>query len=203
MVDVPLIRKKGDLHVDAGVSAAASVNGTVSYGLTGKIALQAYGNYGEDIIYHQGAFGYYKNLGNNKVMEVYSGIGLGYGRSRMGGGPGSKCGPYQLLFTQLNIGKLNVKRGGTDFGFGIKTGYLHSSMTDFSYFPVNGNWDSYRRNYIDHNILLEPVLILRSGGEHLRFFFKIGGTYLIHLKFTDYQMDYGLFNFGLGLHYRL
>ena len=38
--DIPLISKKNDLRVDAGISIVPSANATVSYGLTDKIAIQ-------------------------------------------------------------------------------------------------------------------------------------------------------------------
>ena len=43
IVGVPLIKEKGDLRVDAGITYAPSIHGTVSYGLT-DIAIQAYSN---------------------------------------------------------------------------------------------------------------------------------------------------------------
>ena len=57
VADIPLISKKNDLRVDAALTLLPSMNATVSYGLTNKIALQVYGrNHGPDY-YFQGAAG--------------------------------------------------------------------------------------------------------------------------------------------------
>jgi hypothetical protein len=44
--DIPLIDHKGDLRIDAGASLIPSVHSTFSYGLTKRIALQAFGSSG-------------------------------------------------------------------------------------------------------------------------------------------------------------
>lgn len=42
--DIPLIKEKKELRVDGGISLFPAINGTVSYGLTDKIAVQVSGN---------------------------------------------------------------------------------------------------------------------------------------------------------------
>src|SRR6056297_2745530 len=78
--DIPLISKKNDLRVDAGISSMISTNATVSYGLTDNIAIQAYGNVINGYYFH-GAVGHYKELTNRKIIEFYGGIGYGYGNA--------------------------------------------------------------------------------------------------------------------------
>lgn len=79
-IDIPLISTKHDLRIDAGISIVPSAYSTVSCGLTDKVALQAFGSLGSDERYYfQGAIGIYKNYDNQKVMELYSGFGYGYG----------------------------------------------------------------------------------------------------------------------------
>jgi hypothetical protein len=79
LVDVPLINKKGDLRANAGVSPL-QIHTTVSYGVTDQIAIQTYGGFsGEGRYFAQQSVGYYKELGNKKIMEIYSGFGFGYG----------------------------------------------------------------------------------------------------------------------------
>jgi len=57
-IDIPLISEKNDLRIDAGISIVPSAHATVSYGLTDKIALQAFGSLGSDERYYfQGAAG--------------------------------------------------------------------------------------------------------------------------------------------------
>ncbi len=66
-IDIPLIDKKSDLRIDAGISLVPSAHGTVSYGLTDKIAVQTFGSIGsDDRYYFQGAVGYFKDLGKKK-----------------------------------------------------------------------------------------------------------------------------------------
>ena len=78
--DVPLISKKNDLRVDAGVSIVPSLHATISYGLTDKIAIQGFGSIGTgDRYYFQAATGLYKDKGNSRVLELYGGFGYGYG----------------------------------------------------------------------------------------------------------------------------
>ena len=44
-VDIPLINKKKDLRIDAGISNLSFANATISYGLTDKVAVQTFGSY--------------------------------------------------------------------------------------------------------------------------------------------------------------
>ena len=75
-----MISKKNDLRMDTGISILPPAQATVSYGLTQKVAIQGFGSYGTDNSYYfQGAAGLYKNKANNKVLEVYGGLGVGYG----------------------------------------------------------------------------------------------------------------------------
>ena len=76
-VDIPLISKKNDLRIDAGVSLIPSAHSTVSCGLTKKVAVQGYGSIGSDERYYfQLATGLYKNRGNSRILEFYGGYGL-------------------------------------------------------------------------------------------------------------------------------
>lgn len=71
-VDIPLINKKNDLRIDAGISNLTSANATISYGLTDKVAVQTFGSYQSgERYYFQGAIGLYKKQNIQQVMEWY------------------------------------------------------------------------------------------------------------------------------------
>lgn len=201
--DIPLISKKNDLRVDAGVSTVPSVNATVSYGLTDKIAIQGYGNIGSgDRYYFQAATGLYKYKENSRVLELYSGFGYGYGNAYKDANPGNLLGDYQLYFGQLNYGKIANESSNFEIGFGIKTGYLHSNLTDKNYY----NWISETgpyKTYHDESILIEPIGFIRVGGEKLKLSLKLGGTMIYKFTNTNRNLPYSYINLGLGINYRL
>lgn len=80
LVDIPLVSEEKELKIDAGISYVPSINASASYGLTDKIAVQAFGRiYG--VYYIKGAVGYYKNFSKNNIFELYIGSGYGYGNA--------------------------------------------------------------------------------------------------------------------------
>jgi hypothetical protein len=207
-VDIPLISKKKDLRVDAGISLIPSVHGTISYGLTDKLAIQGFGSTGSEDngnpknrYYLQAATGFYKNKGNNKVLELYGGFGYGYGDAYKDAHPGNLFGNYQLYFAQLNYGKIASDISNFEIGFGIKTGYLHSELTDKNYY----NWVSETGPFASYNyecILLEPVGFIRMGGKKLKLSINLGSTLIYKFGDKDRFFPYHQINLGLGLNYR-
>ena len=201
--DIPLISEKHDLRVDAGVSIVPSVHATISYGLTDKIAIQGFGSIGSgDKYYFQAATGFYKYKGNNRVLELYGGFGYGYGNAYKDANPGNLLGDYQLYFGQLNYGKIANESSNVEIGFGIKTGYLHSNLTDKNYY----NWISETgpyKTYHDESILIEPIGFIRVGGEKLKLSLKLGGTMIYKFTNTNRNLPYSYINLGLGINYRL
>lgn len=201
--DIPLISKKSDLRVDAGVSLIPSAHATVTYGLTDKIAIQGFGSIDAgDRYYFQAATGLYKNKGNSRVIELYGGFGYGYGSAYKDVNPGYLLGDYQLYFGQLNYGKIANESSNFEIGFGIKTGYLHSNLTDKNYY----NWISETgpyKTYHDESLLLEPLGFMRIGGQKLKFSVKLGGTMIYKFTNTNRNLPYSYINLGLGINYRL
>jgi hypothetical protein len=200
--DIPLISKKNDLRIDAGISLFPSAYATISYGLTSKIAIQSFGSFGsDDKYYFQGAVGYFKDLGRQKVMEIYGGLGYGYGEVRDNVNPGYLFGNYQLYFTQFNFGKVEYAFANLDIGFALKAGYLYTDLTDknyYDYYPI----DEISNEYFDSNLLLEPTIFGRIGGKKLKFNLKVGSCWIY--KFTDrtHHFPYSYYNVSLGLNYR-
>jgi len=200
--DIPLIREKSDLRIDAGVSFVQTVHSTISYGLTNKVAIQAFGSLGsESKKYFQLAPGLYKNnINKSMVMELYGGFGYGYGDAYKDINPGNLYGNYQLYFLQCNIGKYSIKSSHTDFGFGIKTGLFHSNLIDHNFYH-RGTEEGPFINYKENSILIEPLVSLKVGGENLKLSFKFGGCWILKLTHPDIYIPTSKLNFGVGINF--
>jgi len=199
--DIPLIKNKNDLRLDAGISVIPTVHATISYGLTKMIAIQAFGSIGSDKRqYFQIAPGLYKDFGNRRVMEFYGGFGSGYGDAYKDANPGNMFGKYQLYFIQYNLGKYGIKSGHMDFGVGIKSGYFHSNLTDqnyYSFYSENGPFNKYMEN----SILIEPMVFFRLGGEKVKFSFKAGVNWIMKISNHDNYIPTMFLNVGLGINF--
>jgi hypothetical protein len=198
--DIPLISERKDLRLDAGISIVPSAQATISYGLTDKIAVQTFGSTGIDGRYYfQGAAGLFKPNRNQKVMEFYCGFGYGYSFTDITPLTGELYGDYQLYFIQFNYGKIDSKFlffSNMDFGFGLKTGYLHSNLTQHEY----GNFTTYR----DHSLSIEPNVLFRLDYRRLKLSLKSGGCWINRFSDTDKSLPYNsVINLVLGLNYRL
>jgi len=201
--DIPLISKKNDLRVDAGISIIPSANATVSYGLTDKIAIQGFGSVGTDDSYYvQAATGLYKNRGDNKIFELYGGFGYGYGNAYKDANPGNLLGDYQLYFGQANFGKISSNTSNFETGFGLKAGYLHSNLKDKNYYDLISETGPFI-TYHDQSVLFEPAGFIRFGGTKLRINIKLGGTLIYKFSNKDRNLPYSYLNLGIGLNYRL
>lgn len=200
-VDIPLIKKKNDLRIDAGISLVPTIHSTISYGLTNKIAIQAFGSTGgDDRQYLQVASGLYKAFENQNVMELYGGFGYGYGDAYKDSRPGNLYGNYQIYFLQYNFGHYSIKSGHLEFGFGIKSGYFHSNLTDRNYYSWGSETGPYP-NYKENSILVEPQAFFKVGGERIKFSFKAGGCHLFKITNPNNYIPTTSINIGLGLSY--
>lgn len=201
--DIPLISEKNDLRIDAGVSIIPSANATVSYGLTDMVAVQGFGSIGSDDRYYlQAASGLFRNNGYNKILEFYAGFGYGYGNAYKDASPGNLIGDYQLYFGQFNYGKIANEKSNLEIGFGIKTGYLHSNLTDNNYYSWTSEVGPFTV-YHDDSILIEPTGFMRLGRGRLKFNIKLGSTLIHKFTNTDQSLPYSYVNLGLGINYRL
>jgi len=155
-VDIPLISEKGDLRIDAGGLLVSGVlvggNATVSYGITNVLAAQMYTSF--DAVgrgYVQFAPGLFNSFENDRVIEFYSGYGLG---------TDSWGGSYQLAFSQFNIGKVGTR---LEHGFGLKGGYIFAQDEPYRH-----------KNSLQGNgWLIEPSVMLRYGNERVKFSTRI------------------------------
>lgn len=198
LVDMPLIKSKNDFRVDVGASILPSAYSTVSYGLTDKIAVQAFAKIsGDGVYYIQAAMGLYKSLEDKRVLEWYNGLGYGYGYAYNDVNPGDLTGNYHQIFTQLNYGKTGCRFANMDYGVGLKAGYLGADRLN-------------NQNYYDpglisvvenHSLLIEPQAFVRLGGKRLKFSAKVGYGMLFKLFDTDRALSYEPLNLGIGLNY--
>lgn len=208
--DIPLIDHKSDMRIDIGASVIPSVHSTISYGLTNKIAIQAFGSIGfEDRYYLQLSPGIYKPLRNQRVIELYTGLGLGHAntiKNPLSNMPEavrqSLRGNYQLYFVQLNWGK-NVKESReVGWGLGLKTGIFQSNLTDENYYSVYSEAGPFIQNR-ENSILVEPVFLLRTGNNKTECTVKFGLTRIFNLCNPDHYIPAPLFNIGLGINFKL
>jgi len=220
MVDIPLINEKSEVRIDLGHSFLSSNNLTVTYALKDNIALQVYGNFGLNEVSHiQAAAGYFLEIGNKSILECYIGIGDGhanfdYNSLRNMGTPsdiygyrqGSRLsevnlksyGNYKEYYTQLNYGITDISIANIDFGFSLKIGYLDASMKESF---IRGN-SIYMDAYFNKSIHLEPLALIRFGGNRLKISLKVGSGWMYNLSKTDTPIPYDVFNAGIGLNYK-
>ena len=202
LTDIPLIEEKSDLRIDAGVTMLPSINTTISYGLTDKIAIQGYGRVSSDEGYMlQAAVGRYHKFQNHTVLELYGGAGLGHGDAYKSSTGGHLNGNYQLYFGQINYGRIASATSNFEIGCGLKSGYMHSSLLDENYYSQVYS-HSPHRIYYDDLIFTEPQVFLRLGGKHLRFSIKAGALLMYKFTNTAHQFPYHKYNFGIGVNYR-
>lgn len=107
-------------------------------------------------------------------------------------------GDYQLYYVQCNSGRYAGSAEHLDYGFGIKTGYFRSSLTDrnyYSFYSFTGPFDIYKEN----SLLVEPTIFFRVGGERVKFRFNIGVICIIKISHPENYIPVSIFNTGIGI----
>ena len=197
VVDVPLIKEKGDMRIDAGTFLIPNIDNktgehdliadfglyaTVTAGITDFLAVQTYLSANVLSRYHiQSALGLFNSLNNNTVTEVYGGVGYGNGHISYEGDN------YYLTFVQFNLGKTDVGRSHIDYGLGMKGGYLFTNTADIETKTIykNDGW------------MVEPTVFIRFGGRRAKFCAKV--NYLWTKTIIDNY--YFPVNVGLGVNF--
>ena len=202
-VDIPLIKEKGDIRYDFGAFIIPNINrtektesqlitemgfnATFSAGLTDLLAVQAYTSFdGLARVHLQGALGLYKGFDSKTVIEMYGGLGYGnifFDRNN------SNNGGYLLPFMQYNIGKTDFRNSNTDFGLGLKGGYLKTNnVNDYSetIHQKNG-W------------MVEPSLFFRLGGQRTKYSMKVNYLWTKTI-IDDYYFPLSV-SMGVNLHF--
>jgi len=221
--DIPLIKEKQELRVDGGVSLYyPSISGTVSYGLTDKIAVQVSGNStpttiqipesstNTPVYLLSAAVGLYKfNPKNNWTKELYVGFGNGYAADAYYDDyhSGSLYGNYQIYYVQGNIGRRDIKLKFLEYAFGLKLGLINTHFSVDDVYTRTGQRPIIKCDEL--GALVEPVISLKLGGERLMFNIKPSVCYIKKLStnidpntnqyYYDSRFEYPYFPFGLGL----
>ncbi len=219
--DIPLIKEKKELRVDGGISLFPAINGTVSYGLTDKIAVQVSGNLMMGAAYYSkplfqylltGAVGLYKfNPTNNWTKELYLGFGNGYSTDYDYDHyhSGTLLGNYQIYYVQGNIGRRSIKHKHLEYAFGLKLGLINTHLSVEDVYVFIGQRPMQKYNEL--GAFIEPVISIKLGGERLMFNIKPSFCYMKKIistndhysdqvrAYSDYHYEYPFFPFGLGL----
>jgi len=197
-VDIPLIKEKGDIRVNAGVfvtpvvdsAGMAGAHVTFSAGLTNVLAIQVFTSIDLLMRAHlQGALGLYKSFENNAVIEIYGGYGYGssgwFSREL-------KSDSYHLLFAQFNIGKTGIGKLNFDFGFGLKSGCI---FNDYA------NYNKYYSPKIEgkYGWMIEPSAFFRFGGKRVKYNMAVNYMWTKHVP----SRYYFPFNISMGVNLNL
>lgn len=165
------------------------------------LAIQAFGSLEPHHCYYlQGAGGFYKGLKKHAVLEIYVGYGFGYGYSYKDAIPGSLYGNYQQYFTQVNFGFTKLKFAHMDVAAGLKSGVLHATMVNenyYGFYSETGPFYSITYN----NLLIEPDIIVRIGGENLKVSLNAGFCWMYKIPPSTRVVPYAPVNIGIGLNY--
>ena len=185
-VDIPLINHAGDTRVDASAALSTWVfpdvmtfNATVSHGFTDWLAGQVHVNYGGENYYVQLAPGAYLPLGEHGLLEGYVGSGFGgaWRRSEVTTTADTVTtnnnygysGRFTVPFGQVNIGWHDLTGAHIDLALGLKTGAYLPSF-EYREFNADGTVQADQTShYSTPNLLLEPQVVFRIGGESVKF----------------------------------
>jgi len=198
VVDVPLIKEKGDIRIDAGAFLIPNIDdktgesepiadfglhATVTAGISDFLAVQTYISIDALTRLHiQSALGLYNRLENNTVTEVYGGVGYGNGYISL------EKDNYYLTFVQFNIGKTDLGRNHIDYGFGMKGGYLFTYPADYLTETI----------YVKDGWMIEPTVFFRFGGRRAKFCTKINYLWTKTI-FDKYYFPVSV-GFGVNFH---
>lgn len=147
ITDYPMLSGKNEIRIDAGV-VPIEKHASISYGVTDNLLIQGNCGFGgADYLKHasgQLAAGWYKNMENHAVVEVFGGA-----RTGIVGHGNRHC----ALFLQGGYGWRDLANSHIDFALGLKCGmFLYSSPDKFYNMPF-----------------LEPSICFRFGWEKLKF----------------------------------
>lgn len=206
LANIPLMEKKGDLQINAGVGMSP-INGSVTYSPIKNYSVMVHGtglkSNNKSI---QCGLGYYNRLGNGLIYETYGlynrGKGEGY---RVPDDPDLRAFDsyydetnFNQYAIQFNIGKRLTAKRNIEYAFSLKTFFWDSH----GYYITGAKSNNYIRNKISDNAIgIEPQISFKVGGEYLKFYIQAG--YCGLLKFTNKDLPKNGFlmplNLGIGL----
>jgi hypothetical protein len=185
----PLIEKKGDVEIEAGILGGEGYHASLSYGVSDMLFAQAYATYDD---YYQGAIGYYQTFNEgSKYINVFEFFpAIGYGIVRRNWDINELEGNYQIYTGQIVYG---IIHDHFEAGVTLKTGLMNTDLEE-------ENWSEYRGYYyIDHNNIIplfEPGFFFRFGYKNVKINFQC-----VHTLYPYYEYvarGYHL-NFSLGI----
>lgn len=201
MVSLPLLKEKGETQIDASFSIdplfLPSANISAAHGLTDHLALQAAANLmpngSNGCYYGQAAPGYYLPLPHSMVFEAYGGAGLGTSRYEPNDAKTEHYqADYQIGFAQCNFGFRDLTAAHIDLGIGLKGGIMHVNYS-------REKADTPTKEGQGNTALIEPHLLVRLGGEHVKLTLQAGYTYLPQTYGQEAGFSYLPFNAALGM----
>jgi hypothetical protein len=184
LTSIPLIKEKGELKLEGGISVLPPlIRTSVSYGITNNLAFQVAGDIGGNNNYYvQSMLGFFRNIKKNNVIELYGGFGYEYNTTYNDANSGHLSGNSQFYFLQFDYGRIKKK---IEYGVGLKSGYLHSKMTDNNFYECLVN-QPYKSSLVKmNNIVIEPTVFLRFGWENFKIQTGIGGCWIFKLNHTE------------------
>jgi len=199
-VDIPLINHAGDTRIDASLGLSAIVfpdvltfNATASYGFSEWFAGQVHLNFGGENFYGQVAPGAYLPLGDHGLLEGYVGVGMGGAWRNKGkvvsddslSGYYSYSGRFSVPFGQVNIGWHDLTAAHIDLAFGLKAGAYMPSFKYLRHDMEGVVLPEYTTIYTTPNMLLEPQLMFRIGGESVKFCMRGSFSWLSDMMSDD------------------
>lgn len=196
VVDIPLINHQGDQRLDAALGLTAYGNPafgvTYSRGFTDHLAGQAHLGGGAGHGYLQLAPGLYTTVGENFVLEGYAGLGVAsynVGRTYETDAFDTSfhyyftyAGKYAMPFVQGNFGWNGLLKGHFDVAFSLKTGYYIPTFDYQQFLPDDTPIEGRSQQYTTPNVVLEPQLQIRIGGERVKYCFRVGVCWLSDMK---------------------
>lgn len=212
--NVPLLKEKKDTRIITAVSAGDEFSGfeaqfataiKKNMGLMTNF-ITASGSYsydsgsapvnsesGRGFLFEIGA-GYYKQLVNHNVFEIYIGGGLGSVSNDYS--QGSSKVNFTRLFIQPNLG---FTKKWLEFALSIRLAGLNYYYIDYSSLEP---YDIDDLKYIENNsfsLLLEPAITIRVGWKHTKIQLQF-----VHSKNANNEgLSQEVRNFNLGLHFYL
>lgn len=215
-VDIPLINHEGDSRLDVSASLSATVfpdvltvGATYSYGINDWLAAQAHINFGGSNAYGQLAPGAYLPLGEHGLLEGYAGVGFGgmwmsepakeFSFDTASQDQYLLRGTFVVPFVQANIGVHDVGKVHFDAALGLKAGAYLPAIDYLRYSDgVHVEGQDYR--YSTANLLFEPQLMLRLGGERTRWNLRVSYAWLSDMmQGGGNHFIYDLFTVSTGL----
>ena len=228
--NVPLFENKGESLIETGASTnsfylngsyafsekyAVIANGSISYpALVGKPIIK----YNELTIFREGNVQHYSfetGIGrynllppSNRRLEVFAGAGYGLKKSFWNNNNEQN---YFQGFVQANIGK---KYKHSEIGWSLRTAYSGFQYQHGYYksqFDENGIYQG-SQLILEHESYqtfhLEPLFVIRVGGQQLRWFARAGFNLAFPLSSTSLietlgvDKGYTIFHFSTGLSFR-